>query len=288
VTQLGDVRGPEKWAGTAGAFAASFAHLCVGAVDPLLEGVGISDHSGQGLRLLDVGTGTGSVAARAAALGANVSAVEPDPGMRRLATQAVPGIDVVAGTAPGLPFGDDSFDVVVANFVLNHVGDPRAAIRDMARVTAPGGQVGVTIWPADRGALGRIWAGVVAVAGVVEPEQAPLSEDKDFPRSPDGLNGLWVGVGLSRVHTRLVEWQFRIDPARLWRGPAGGVADIGKIVTRQSQDVRVRMKRQYERLIAPLLDGGDLVLPTTAVLATGTAHRCRRLGPRQVEALPDG
>ena len=48
-----------------------------------------------------------------------------------------------------LPFADGTFHAVTANFVVNHVPDPRGAVRDLARVLRPGGRVAMTIWPAE-------------------------------------------------------------------------------------------------------------------------------------------
>jgi SAM-dependent methyltransferase len=51
------------------------------------------------------------------------------------------GLDVVEGSATALPFGDASFDVVCSFKVLAHVPDIGTALREMARVTRPGGHV---------------------------------------------------------------------------------------------------------------------------------------------------
>ena len=52
-----------------------------------------------------------------------------------------PGVDVRVGDVHALPFGDGEFDVVHAHQVLQHVADPVTALREMARVTKPGGVV---------------------------------------------------------------------------------------------------------------------------------------------------
>ncbi|MFF9076900.1 class I SAM-dependent methyltransferase [Streptomyces sp. NPDC014872] len=53
---------------------------------------------------------------------------------------AAPEADVRLAALPCLPFADDEFDAVVGNFVLNHVGRPREALRELRRVTRPGGR----------------------------------------------------------------------------------------------------------------------------------------------------
>ncbi|MFF4898182.1 methyltransferase domain-containing protein [Streptomyces sp. NPDC001068] len=106
------------WAGQAHAYAASFAKLCAYPVSALLDAAGV----GEGLRVLDVGTGTGTVAALACERGAKVTAVDAEPDMAAQAAPAAPGADVRLAALPQVPFADDEFDATVGNFVLNHVG----------------------------------------------------------------------------------------------------------------------------------------------------------------------
>lgn len=263
-----DDLGLQKFAGTAGAYASSFALLCVGTVGPLLTAVGLGPATAGGLRILDVGTGTGSVIRRVAAWGGHAVAVDPDDGMRRLAALAAPSADIRTGVVPGLPFDDGQFDVVVANFVVNHATDPLAAVRDMARVAASGGRVGATIWPSDRGVLGAVWSGVAAVADEDWP-QDPLWDDDDVPRNPEGISELFRMAGLVDVEARLLRWDTRIDPEQLWDGVAAGVAGIGQLVATQPAGVQTRMKAAYDHLVEPYRDADGLTLPTIAVLATG-------------------
>jgi SAM-dependent methyltransferase len=57
----------------------------------------------------------------------------------RLARRLPPGAEIVDASAERLPFPDDSVDTVVATLVLCTVEDPRAALREIARVLRPGG-----------------------------------------------------------------------------------------------------------------------------------------------------
>ncbi len=263
-----DDLGAQKFAGTAQAYASSFALLCIGTVEPLLTAVGLGPATARGLRVLDVGTGTGSVMRRVADWGGDVVAVDPDAGMRRLAALTAPSAEVRAGIVPGLPFDDGRFHVVVANFVVNHVSDPLAAVRDMARVAASGGRVGATIWPGDRGVLGTVWSGVAAAADEAWPPR-PLWVESDFPRNPEGIAGLFTLAGLRDVEASLLCWDTRIDPEQLWEGVAAGVAGIGQLVATKPADVQARMKAAYDHLVGPYRDEDGLTLPTIAVLATG-------------------
>ncbi|WP_223587020.1 class I SAM-dependent methyltransferase [Microbacterium sp. OVT16B] len=97
-------------------------------------------------RLLDVGAGPGSITVDFAGLVARVTATEIDENALALSrglaeSRGVANIDFSVEDVHALSFADDSFDVVHAHQVLQHVGDPVQALREMRRVTVPGGVV---------------------------------------------------------------------------------------------------------------------------------------------------
>ena len=101
---------------------------------------------GPGLRVVDVGSGTGTMTGeRAALVGPTGSAtgVEPNPVLRALAEEraeeAGSAAVFVDGLADALPVADGTVDVVWCERVLQHLDDPQAAVLDFARVLAPGG-----------------------------------------------------------------------------------------------------------------------------------------------------
>ena len=102
-----------------------------------------------GQRVLDVACGTGIVARHAAAAvepGGSVAALDLNPGMIAVARRLAPGIDFHEGTAEALPFAAGAFDAVVSQFGLMFFSDRRRALREMARVLAPGGRVAIGVW----------------------------------------------------------------------------------------------------------------------------------------------
>ena len=266
-----DQRGTNTWAGTAQPYSKSFAHLCAGAIAPLLDEVEDVIGALAGKQLADVGCGTGTLAGIATGRGARVTAVDPDAGMLSLAGAEAPEAALCVGAVPNLPFEPGRFDAVVANFVVNHVGDPRAAVADLMRVCSPSGVVGVTVWPSKPSAINALWAAVVNASGAVTLPPQHLAAEMDFERTQRGLAGLLIEAGLNRVQATTVSWEFRIDPDDLWAGPAGGVAGIGKIVSSQTPATQSLMRRAYERLVSPMIRSGQVVLPAVALLATGRA-----------------
>jgi SAM-dependent methyltransferase len=202
-----------------------------------------------------------------------VTGIDPDVEMLALARETAPQADLLVGAVPALPLAPATFDAVMANFVVNHVGDPRAAVADLKRVCRPGGVVAVTIWPSELSAINKLWSDVVEASRAVAPAQQRLPADKDFKRTEQGLHELLVGAGLEEVQTETLTWDFAIDAEDLWAGPAGGVGGIGKIVTSQSPLMQSAMRREYLRLVSSMIRDGKVVLPAVALLGLGQAPR---------------
>ena len=103
-----------------------------------------------GMRILDVATGTGMVAFALAARGAEVIGLDQSEAMlaaarARLArTPALaPRITFLLGEAEALPFADGEFDALSFTYLLRYVDDRAATMRELARVVAPGGRIGM-------------------------------------------------------------------------------------------------------------------------------------------------
>jgi SAM-dependent methyltransferase len=108
--------------------------------------------------LLDVGCGPGFFSERAARQlvpEGRVTGVDVDPSLLALGRERLAGselrIDFVEGTGVRLPLPDDSVDFAYARFVMQHLSDPVSVLREMVRVTRPGGRVGLV--DTDDGAL---------------------------------------------------------------------------------------------------------------------------------------
>jgi SAM-dependent methyltransferase len=93
----------------------------------------------RGLRVLDLGAGTGAVSAELRAAGALALAVDASPAMLATARRCLEGLEVVAADAVRLPFRRHSYDGSFSGFLLNHVPEPHRVLAEAARVTRPGG-----------------------------------------------------------------------------------------------------------------------------------------------------
>lgn len=103
-----------------------------------------------GERILDLAAGTGASSVSLARSGADVVAADFSPGMiaegvRRYGPDAagggIPNLSFVEADATDLPFADGEFDVVTISFGLRNVSEPKKALAEMLRVTAPGGRL---------------------------------------------------------------------------------------------------------------------------------------------------
>ncbi|MBO4205743.1 demethylmenaquinone methyltransferase [Micromonospora echinofusca] len=94
-----------------------------------------------GERVLDVGAGTGVSTEELARSGAYAVGVDLSLGMLYAGKRSRPLVPLLAGDALRLPFADASFDAVTISFCLRNVADTDAALRELARVTRPGGRL---------------------------------------------------------------------------------------------------------------------------------------------------
>jgi demethylmenaquinone methyltransferase / 2-methoxy-6-polyprenyl-1,4-benzoquinol methylase len=94
-----------------------------------------------GQRVLDLAAGTGTSAAPFRARGAEVVPCDFSLGMLRVGKRRLPHLPFTAGDALRLPFADASFDAVTISFGLRNLADPDRGLREMLRVTRPGGRL---------------------------------------------------------------------------------------------------------------------------------------------------
>ncbi|MFD3548150.1 demethylmenaquinone methyltransferase [Streptomyces sp. NPDC058655] len=94
-----------------------------------------------GQKVLDLAAGTATSSLPFAAAGAYVVPCDFSLGMLREGKKRNPWLPLTAGDATKLPFKDDTFDTVTISFGLRNVQDTDAALRELYRVTKPGGKV---------------------------------------------------------------------------------------------------------------------------------------------------
>ena len=91
--------------------------------------------------VLDLAAGTGTSSQPFLDRGATVVPCDFSVGMLRVGKRAKPHLPFVAGDGTRLPFADDTFDAVTISFGLRNIVDPDAGLRELVRVTRPGGRL---------------------------------------------------------------------------------------------------------------------------------------------------
>jgi SAM-dependent methyltransferase len=223
-----------------------------------------ADHVGVagGQRALDVGCGPGALTAiLVERLGADqVQAIDPSATFVAALHERLPGVDVQTGTAEALPYGDDAFDLTLAQLVVHFMKDPVAGLREMTRVTRPGGVVAATVWDHARGngPVTMFWSAVKTLDPVEEAEST-------LPGVREGhLAELFSSAGLSPQETTLsVEPRFE-NFDDWWLPYTKGVGPAGEYVKKLDDAGRERLREAA----AELLPDGPFTLPATAWCVT--------------------
>jgi ubiquinone/menaquinone biosynthesis C-methylase UbiE len=172
---------------------------------------------GDGLRLLDVGCGSGHHMASLAEKGFEVSGVDGSEEMLEQARANNPGADVRLADVESIPFGDASFHFVLCIEVLRYLPDSTRCIREMARVLKPGGVCLATAAPALN--LNGYWL-VNRVANLVRV--GDLVRLRQFFTSSRRLRREFLSAGfcdprISGVYIGPVNWVERAVPRALPR-----------------------------------------------------------------------
>jgi demethylmenaquinone methyltransferase/2-methoxy-6-polyprenyl-1,4-benzoquinol methylase len=169
------------------------------------------------LRVVDVATGTASVALELAqrvpsrhVVGIDQSAEMLRAGRARVERAGLSSrIELQEGRAEELPFADGEFDALTFTYLLRYVDDPLATMRGLARVVKPGGVIAMQEFGLPRGVWRPLWQlyvrGVLPVAGVLTGGRAWWEV------------GRFLGPSIQTFHSH-------VDVVQLWRD--AGIADV--------------------------------------------------------------
>lgn len=256
------------WARRSGTYDDGFGAMTAGLHEALLDAAAVA----RGTRLLEVGCGTGRLAARALARGAEVVATDGVRQMVAVAARMLPGARVLRAELPGLPFAAGEFDAAVGAFVINHVPDPAAAVRDLAQVVRPGGRVALSCWDTlARNRAQGVFFDAVAATGAAPPAGLPGRSPFARYAAPSDFAGLLGGAGLTGVRVERVGWTHRVDPARWWEDVLAGTVLTSSLIEGQDAGTLGRIRAAYDGLVTAHAEpDGSVALPVAALLAVGT------------------
>ena len=255
------------WEAKAGGYDRFIGGLTSRFAEPLLDAAAV----GSGTRLLDLATGPGYVAALAAERGAAVVGLDIAREMVSLATRRHPGLEFRQGDAHELPFGDASFDAVVGNFLVLHLGRPEQAMGEAVRVLRPGGAVALTTWDfAEHARLFGVFLEAVAEAGATAPDDLPAAPDFFRFSHDEEFDALMRDHGLEGRVIRRIAFPHRVaTPDELWDGFLAGSLRVASVITGQPEETRQRIRAAFDRLAGEYQRGDGLEVPVAAKLASG-------------------
>ena len=212
--------------------------------------------------VLDVGSGTGALAFSIAETSplVRVTGVDPSAAYVRDAQARTPNdhvrlVSFMVGDAQALQWPDATFDKTLSLLVMNFIPDPAKALREMIRVTRPGGAVSAAVWDYGDGMemLRVFWDEAVAIDSTIAPR-----DERHMPLCKRGeLAALWRANGIQEVVEQaiVIELPFASfddywSPFLGGQGPAGAYAASLSEMTRAALASRLR-----ERLLGERQDG---------------------------------
>jgi ubiquinone/menaquinone biosynthesis C-methylase UbiE len=189
----------------------------------LADGAGVT----AGMRALDVGCGPGGLTHELVArTGAeNVAAIDPAPQFADACRERHPGTDVRVGPAEALPWEDGRFDAALAQLVLAFMRDPDRGVREMVRVTRPGGVVASCMWDVHEGGmtmLDTFWSAVREIVPDAGGEhQRPGTARGDIAAHLERAGLQEIADGELTAQADYAGFDDFWDPFTLAVGPAG-------------------------------------------------------------------
>lgn len=227
-----------------------------------------------GRRVLELGAGTGELAARLAeAAGPQGSVVASDASagmveVLQARLREVPNVQVAQIDAASIPVPDESVDVVVFRMGLMLVPEPEAALQEMRRVLRPGGRIAVAVWG---GPQDNPWIATVGMAAMMQglvQGGPPVGPGSPFSLAdPVDLEKRVRGAGFADVAVTTVDSTRHFTDAEHHLEVVSALAPhLSEAIARASSEQLAGLRQTVGELTARFRAGGGLDLPFRALL----------------------
>jgi len=225
-----------------------------------------------GLAWADIGCGTGALASIILTMcePSSIHGIDSSEGFVSQARRRIsdPRTCFETGDATHLPWNSGIFDATVSGLVLNFVRDDESMIREMARITKPGGRVASYVWDYAGGMqmMRQFWDAAIAVS----PNDAKLDQAERFPLcQPKPLLALFERAGLKSVAVQAIDVPTVFqDFDDYWNPFLGGQGAAPTYLASVGNEVRGRIRELLvERL--PTDNDGSIELTARAWAVQG-------------------
>jgi SAM-dependent methyltransferase len=220
-----------------------------------------------GMRVLDVGCGPGGLAAELARRAGteHVAAIDPTPQFAAACRDRLPEADVRDGIAEQLPWADASFDAAFSCLVLGFMRDADAGLREMARVTRPGGSVSACMWDLERGGMTMLRVFWTAMK-TVKPDTR--GEAPRAGAAEGDIAARLQRVGLTEIEDGALDVRADYtDFDDFWMPLTYGIGPVGEALAALDAEDQAKVR---EACRAALPSDGAFSLPARAWYARGT------------------
>ena len=253
------------WQQAAAEYDTTFARATAPFAAALLDAAGVA----AGLRVLDLCCGTGVVTAAAADRGARPIGVDFSAAMLAEARRAHPQLQFDQADAEALPYADESFDVVVANFGVHHLPSPEQAMAEVCRVLAPGGRAALTTWAAPaKNTAWRLLFDAIGEHG--DPDAAKTPPSGGNLGTPGAVLRLLRDAGFTDVRGEPIRRDWQVAGMRdLLAALARGTVRTAALIAAQPAAALPAIEAAMTRAAVPYRTADGFAVPIVAILACG-------------------
>jgi SAM-dependent methyltransferase len=237
------------------------------AIEPLLDAAQVR----KGTRLLDVASGPGTLASKAAERGALVVVTDIAPSMVILARTLYPTLNFREASAEDLPFAASSFDAVISSFGIGHFSKPDRVLAEFVRVLVPEGRAALSWWDGfGQNRINGIFFDVINELGVKTAGALPAGPSVDQFSDPDKFAAILRVAGFETIGIDYVSFSHTIrNIDELWDLALGSFARISTIIRAQSNDAQQHIRKAVEQKAQLYASPSGLEIPIAFRVVSG-------------------